>query len=199
MWKGTKLGWLLKNPNLTNGGPWVCRSQWDKNSRFSQLNQLESEITKMQNRKNWKEKELYRRHISLGVLGHDVMLILPFQEHNSRNRKFEIGQLTMSIVQNSKNWRLAIHELYNGTYISLAPLTSKMCLLRRCSMHKADPETGLGLKSAFPTSASPIFWFVPPNLASRWVLTLLPTKVLSKGAVHSSPGIRSFQWSTWRA
>ena len=87
---------------------------------------------KMQNRKNWKEKELYRRHISLGVLGHDVMLILPFQEHNSRNREFDIGQLTMSIVQNSKNWRLAIHELYNGTYISLAPLqlTGAICLLR---------------------------------------------------------------------
>ena len=153
----------------------------------------------MQNRKNWKEKELYRRHISLGVLGHDVMLILQFQEHTSRNRELDIGQLAICIVQNSKKWRLAIHELYNGTYISLAPLPSKMCLLRRCSMHKADPETGLGLKSAFPTSASPIFWFVPPNLASRWVLTLLPTKVLSKGAIHSSPGIRSFQWSTWRA
>ena len=153
--KRDKVGMTTKEPESNERWTMSAPFTMGQELTISQLSQLESEITKMQNRKNWKEKELYRRHISLGVLGHDVMLILQFQEHTSRNRELDIGQLAMCNVQNSKKWRLAIHELYNGTYISLTPLPSKMCLLRRCSMHKADPETSLGLKSAFPTSASP--------------------------------------------
>ena len=156
----------------------------------------------MQNRKNWKEKELYRRHISLGVLGHDVMLILQFQEHTSRNRKLDIGQLAMCIVQNSKKWRLAIHELYNGTYISLAPLqlTGAICLLRfrwEMPLKRDSKEDVAQLRETIcrgVPSALPRGFVVPPKKASLGISVHLPVEVSLTGAAHSNPRMSSFQW-----